>query len=170
VIAVWPSRGTGSAGLSVPLSFAWKALDLARQSRLPVQRLTRAAGKRRSAMQLIPFNCCIIGVVSERTDRETHSRYHWNTERDRTGVKCALVSGDCVRWLATLHLRHSSAVSGRSYGEWILHSKLHIPAPFVNHSAALESFFPILFRLTCQCWSFRVLDLNPMRLGGIEVH
>jgi hypothetical protein len=43
-------------------------------------------------------------------------------------------------------------------------------SPFVNHSAALESFFPILFRLTCQCWSFRVLDLNPMRLGGIEVH
>jgi hypothetical protein len=103
-------------------------------------------------MQLISFNCCIIGVVSERTDRETHSRFHWNTEREcRTGAKCALVSGVCVRWLATLHLRHFSAVSGRSYGEWILHSKLHIPAPFANHSAALESFFPILFCLACQC-------------------
>jgi hypothetical protein len=39
--------------------------------------------------------------------------------------------------LATLHLRDLSAVSGRSPGKRVLHSKLHIPAFLAAHSAAL---------------------------------
>jgi hypothetical protein len=59
-----------------------------------------------------------------------------------------MVSVDSVGWLATLHLRHFSAVSSRSYREWILHSKLHLPALLAIHSAALARlFFPILLRL-----------------------
>jgi hypothetical protein len=70
--------------------------------------------------------------------RETHSRYLWNTECEcRAGSKCAVVSEARGGGLATLHLRHLSAVPGRSYGEWILHSKLHLPALLAIHSAAL---------------------------------
>ncbi|MGB5184267.1 MAG: ATP-binding protein [Xanthobacteraceae bacterium] len=63
------------------------------------------------------------------------------------------MSVDSVGWLATLHLRHFSAVSSRSYGEWILHSKLHIPVPFVNHSAALAR---------------RIIFSNPLQLRASQ--
>jgi hypothetical protein len=69
--------------------------------------------------------------------RETHSRYLWNTECGcRAGSKCAVVSAAPGGGLATLHLRNLSAVPGRSYGEWILHSKLHLPGLLAIHSAA----------------------------------
>ena len=78
----------------------------------------------------------LIEVLSGR--RETHSRYLWNIECEcRASSKCAVVSAAPGGGLATLHLRHLSAVSGRSYGEWILHSKLHLPALLAIHSAAL---------------------------------
>jgi hypothetical protein len=70
--------------------------------------------------------------------RETHPRYLWNIECEcRAGSKCAVVFAAPGGGLATLHLRHLSAVPGRSYGEWILHSKLHLPALLAIHSAAL---------------------------------
>ena len=57
-------------------------------------------------------------------------------------------------WLATLHLPHFSAVSSRSYGEWILHSKLNLPALLAIHSAALarKVISPILLRLALHRW------------------
>jgi hypothetical protein len=80
-----------------------------RQSRRSVSRQMAAGnGGRACGFRLIK-------VLSGR--RETHSRYLWNTEREcRTGAKCALVSADFGGWLATLHLRHFSAVSSRSCG------------------------------------------------------
>ena len=80
----------------------------------------------------------LIEVLSVR--RETHFRYLWNTRCEcRAGSKCAVVSTTFGRQLATLCLRNLSAVSGRSRGEWFLHSELHIPARLASHSPALGS-------------------------------
>jgi hypothetical protein len=56
------------------------------------------------------------------------------------------VSAIFVGRLAALHLRHVSTVFGGSAGrEWVLHSKLDLPAFLATHSAAIvRSFSPIL--------------------------
>jgi hypothetical protein len=79
--------------------------------------------------------------------REICSHYLRTTECEcRPGSKCALVSAIFVGRLATLHLHHFSTVFGGSAGrEWVLHSKLHVPAFLATHSAAVvPSFSPIL--------------------------
>jgi hypothetical protein len=79
--------------------------------------------------------------------REICSHYLRSTECEcRPGSKCALVSAIFVGRLAILHLHHFSAVFGGSAGrEWVLHSKLHVPAFLATHSAAVvRSFSPIL--------------------------
>jgi hypothetical protein len=57
-----------------------------------------------------------LGRFLDGPGRRKAARGHvWNTEcQCRTGAKCALVSADFLGWLATLHLRHFSAVSSRS--------------------------------------------------------
>jgi hypothetical protein len=100
-------QSLNNGGLLVTRALARR--DRARQNKRIVPRLTRAAESGEGACGFR-----LIKVLSGR--RETHSRYFWNTERQcRTGAKCALVSADFVGWLATLHLRHFSAVSSRSY-------------------------------------------------------
>jgi hypothetical protein len=79
--------------------------------------------------------------------REICSHYRRSIECEcRPGSKCNLVSAIFVGRLATLHLRHFSTVFGGPAGrEWVLHSKLHVPAFLATHSAAVvRSFSPIL--------------------------
>ena len=109
----------------------------------------------------------LIEVLSGR--RETHPRYLWNIECEcRAGSKCAVVSAAPGGGLATLHLRHLSAVPGRSYGEWILHSKLNLPALLAIHSAALapKGYFPqssSASRFTAGAFGFLILSQSGER-------
>ena len=138
-----------------------------RQSRRSVSRQSMAAG---NGGRACGFR--LIKVLSGR--RETHSRYLWNIECEcRAGSKCAVVSAAPGGGLATLHLRDLSAVPGRSYGEWILHSKLHLPALLAIHSAALvrRVIFRNLLRLprfTASAFAFLILTQcggRPERYG-----